>query len=230
MRTSRWKIATDDADFEPYLSGMPQLTVQLFRRFFSLARSCGPVTFALQRRRGILCCYPPLSRGTDSFRQRARGHTEECRQDLDRGGSYRHHWVPAARRWSLRQHVGRYCPGRSCRRTTSSVRSPSPPTERWGWSCLVSCRAVCGMGLAAAYGDVAVACAGAYLDHLVARFGMLGGVEAVVQVAVVRVQIQPGSDAGADTDLELAEAGLDYDRTTRDLTEADVAVGGLGLD
>jgi hypothetical protein len=55
MRSSRWKSASSDADFGPYLAGMPQTSVVLFRRFIDLARACGLVTFELQPDRIVLC-------------------------------------------------------------------------------------------------------------------------------------------------------------------------------
>lgn len=48
MRTTRWKVAQHDSDFEPYLAKMPVATVEMFHRFISMARACGPVTFELQ--------------------------------------------------------------------------------------------------------------------------------------------------------------------------------------
>jgi hypothetical protein len=55
MRNSRWKTASSDTDFDPYLAGMPRTSVDLFRRFIDLARACGPVTFELQPQRIVLC-------------------------------------------------------------------------------------------------------------------------------------------------------------------------------
>lgn len=55
MRTSRWKSASSDADFDPYLAGMPAASVRMFRRFIESARACGPVTFELQRTGIVLC-------------------------------------------------------------------------------------------------------------------------------------------------------------------------------
>jgi hypothetical protein len=55
MRESRWRSATRDADFAPYLAGMPDPSVDLFWRFVAMARSCGPVTFELQRTSVVLC-------------------------------------------------------------------------------------------------------------------------------------------------------------------------------
>ena len=48
MRKSRWPVASSDADFFPYLDGMPATSVELFWRFVELARAPGPVTFELQ--------------------------------------------------------------------------------------------------------------------------------------------------------------------------------------
>jgi hypothetical protein len=55
MRHSQWKAASTDADFEPYVTGLPATSVALFRRFIELARICGPVTFELQRGMVVLC-------------------------------------------------------------------------------------------------------------------------------------------------------------------------------
>ena len=55
MRTTRWKAAKDDADFAPYLAGVPAQSDDLFHRFVSMARACGQVTFELQRGRIVLC-------------------------------------------------------------------------------------------------------------------------------------------------------------------------------
>jgi hypothetical protein len=44
-----WPAAANDEDFGPYLEGMPQESIDLFWRFVSLVRACGPVTFELQR-------------------------------------------------------------------------------------------------------------------------------------------------------------------------------------
>jgi hypothetical protein len=55
MRKSRWPAATSDADFDPYLTGLPPGTHQMFRRFVELARSCGPTTFELQTGPIVLC-------------------------------------------------------------------------------------------------------------------------------------------------------------------------------
>jgi hypothetical protein len=49
MPGSRWPVAVSDDDFGTYLADMPQASIRLFWRFITLARSCGPVTFELQR-------------------------------------------------------------------------------------------------------------------------------------------------------------------------------------
>src|ERR1035437_538069 len=105
---------------------------------------------------------------------------------------------------------------------------PPAPAEPWSWSCLVFSGAGGGMSGVSVDGDVAIGGAGAHLHRVLARFRALGGVQAVVHVAELRIELQPGRDAVTDSDIELAEASLDEDRTTRDLAEADVAVGGLG--
>ena len=76
-------------------------------------------------------------------------------------------------------------------------------------------------------GDVAVGGARAHLDGLLARCGAIGGVEIVLNVAEARVEVQPGGDAVADPDVDLAEPRLHDDGATCDLAQADVAVGGL---
>ncbi len=48
MGTSRWPVASSDADFAPYLAGAPEASAAMFGRFLDLARA-GPVTFELQR-------------------------------------------------------------------------------------------------------------------------------------------------------------------------------------
>jgi hypothetical protein len=49
MGTSRWPVASSDADFAPYLAGAPEASAAMFARFLGLARAAGPVTFELQR-------------------------------------------------------------------------------------------------------------------------------------------------------------------------------------
>jgi hypothetical protein len=48
MGDGRWPVASSDADFAPYLAGMPEVSVAMFGRFVDLARAAGPVTFELQ--------------------------------------------------------------------------------------------------------------------------------------------------------------------------------------
>jgi hypothetical protein len=55
MRKSRWPVASVDADFAPYLAGMPAPSVAMFARFIDLARAAGPVTFELQNGVVVLC-------------------------------------------------------------------------------------------------------------------------------------------------------------------------------
>ena len=43
-----WPVASRDSDFDPYLAGMPEASVQMFRRFVDMARTPGLVTFELQ--------------------------------------------------------------------------------------------------------------------------------------------------------------------------------------
>jgi hypothetical protein len=44
----RWPVAADDDDFAPYLAGRPAAAQEVFWRFVTMARACGPVTFELQ--------------------------------------------------------------------------------------------------------------------------------------------------------------------------------------
>ncbi len=55
MRHSRRSAASGDADFAPYLVGMPAESVQTFWRLTGMARACGPVIFELQTGRVVLC-------------------------------------------------------------------------------------------------------------------------------------------------------------------------------
>jgi hypothetical protein len=48
MPTSRWPVALEDSDFDPYLVGHPAASAALFRRFVEMARACGTATFELQ--------------------------------------------------------------------------------------------------------------------------------------------------------------------------------------
>jgi hypothetical protein len=48
MRKGRWPVASDDADFAPYLAGKHEASVAMFGRFIDLARAAGPVIFELQ--------------------------------------------------------------------------------------------------------------------------------------------------------------------------------------
>jgi Domain of unknown function (DUF5655) len=43
-----WPVASRDSDFDPYLAGMPEATVRMFRRFVDMSRASGPVVFELQ--------------------------------------------------------------------------------------------------------------------------------------------------------------------------------------
>src|SRR2546430_6164040 len=94
------------------------------------------------------------------------------------------------------------------------------------WSCLVLTGPF--VGRSTADRDVAEGAAGAYFDRIFARFGTLGSIQIILHMAEACVEVQPGGDAVADSDVDLAEGGLREDGTTRHLAEADVAVGGLG--
>ena len=43
-----WPVASRDSDFDSYLSGMPETSVRMFRRFADMVRTSGPATFELQ--------------------------------------------------------------------------------------------------------------------------------------------------------------------------------------
>lgn len=43
-----WPVASRDSDFDPYLAGMPDSSVRMFRRFADMAQASGPVIFELQ--------------------------------------------------------------------------------------------------------------------------------------------------------------------------------------
>lgn len=43
-----WPVASRDSDFDSYLSGMPETSVRMFRRFANMVRTSGPATFELQ--------------------------------------------------------------------------------------------------------------------------------------------------------------------------------------
>jgi hypothetical protein len=43
-----WPVASRDSDFDPYLDGMPDSSVRMFRRFVDMAQASGPVIFELQ--------------------------------------------------------------------------------------------------------------------------------------------------------------------------------------
>ena len=57
--------------------------------------------------------------------------------------------------------------------------------------------------------------------------GSSEAVQVVLHVAELRVEFQPGRDAAADADFDLAERALRDRRTVHDLTESDGAVGRL---
>src|ERR1051326_3244489 len=54
MPNSRWKSASSDADFAPYLADKTPAAGELFGRFIALVRTCGPATFQLQPQRVVL--------------------------------------------------------------------------------------------------------------------------------------------------------------------------------
>ena len=64
------------------------------------------------------------------------------------------------------------------------------------------------MGRSTADRDVAEGTAGAYLDRVFTRFRTLGSVQVGLHIAEARVEVQPGGDAVADSDVDLAEGGL----------------------
>ncbi len=56
-----WPVASGDSDFDPYLAGMPEASVRMFRRFVDMSRASGPVIFELQNGaivlRGTRCIF-----------------------------------------------------------------------------------------------------------------------------------------------------------------------------
>jgi hypothetical protein len=84
MRTSRWKTASGEADFDPYLAGMPQASVELFRRFIDLARDCGPVVFELQPQRVVLCGSRRIFAAVQITTSGLSGHLNLARRLADR--------------------------------------------------------------------------------------------------------------------------------------------------
>src|SRR5207344_2912192 len=79
----------------------------------------------------------------------------------------------------------------------------------------------------AADADVAVRGAGTHLDGLLARIGAIRVRQVIVHPAEARVEVEPGRNALADPDVDLAEGGLGHDGARGDLAQADVAVCGL---
>jgi hypothetical protein len=84
MRNSRWKTASSDTDFDPFLAGMPRTSVELFRRFIDLARACGPVTFELQPQRIVLCGTRRIFASVQITQARLTGHLNLARHLTDR--------------------------------------------------------------------------------------------------------------------------------------------------
>jgi Domain of unknown function (DUF5655) len=84
MRDSRWQAASSDTDFDPYLAGMPQSSVELFRRFIDLVRACGPVTFELQPRRIVLCGTRRIFASVQITKTGLRGHLNLAHRLTDR--------------------------------------------------------------------------------------------------------------------------------------------------
>jgi hypothetical protein len=42
-----WPVASHDGDFDPYLAGMPETSVRMFRRFVDMSRASGPAMGAI---------------------------------------------------------------------------------------------------------------------------------------------------------------------------------------
>src|SRR6476620_1910459 len=77
---------------------------------------------------------------------------------------------------------------------------------------------------AAVDGDVAGRRVGPDLGGVLVRSGAADLVEAVVEVAVLGVHVEPGGGAGGDPDGDVAARRLGRDRAAHDLTELDRAV------
>jgi hypothetical protein len=84
MRNSRWKTASSDTDFDPYLAGKAPAGVELFRRFIALARACGPVTFELQPQRIVLCGTRRIFASVQVTQAGLSGHLNLARRLADR--------------------------------------------------------------------------------------------------------------------------------------------------
>src|ERR1019366_3475850 len=89
---------------------------------------------------------------------------------------------------------------------------------------------VSGGGSGSADGDVTERATRADLDGVLTRLRRAGGLRLAVGVPEVGLEGEPGGDALTDTHLDLAVAGLCADGPSRDLSEKDVAVAGLGGD
>lgn len=84
MRTSRWPVASSDADFSPYLDGMPETSAELFWRFVELARAPGPVTFELQNKVIVLSGARRIFASVHVLRGGLGGHLNLTRRLADR--------------------------------------------------------------------------------------------------------------------------------------------------
>jgi hypothetical protein len=83
-RTGRWKTASVEADFDPYLPGMPRTNVELSGRFIELARTCGPVVFELQPERIVLCGTRRIFAAVQITTSGLNGHLNLARHLTDR--------------------------------------------------------------------------------------------------------------------------------------------------
>ncbi len=84
MRESKWPVAASNADFEPYLTGQPETSAELFWRFVALARACGPVIFELQKGPIVLRGTRRIFAGVHVSAHGLDGHINRSRQVTDR--------------------------------------------------------------------------------------------------------------------------------------------------
>ena len=84
MRDGRWKVASGDADFAPYLTGQPAASAEMFLRFVEMARACGPVIFELQNGRVVLRGSRRIFASVRARKQGLDGHINLARSVADR--------------------------------------------------------------------------------------------------------------------------------------------------
>jgi len=84
MTESKWPVAVDDADFDPYLEARPESSRDLFWRFVALARACGPVIFELQKGPIVLRGTRRIFAGVKVTADGLHGHINLARELSDR--------------------------------------------------------------------------------------------------------------------------------------------------